>query len=245
MADPQDRKTAPGQLQESLKEHGQDARATWEFEGAEIVKRGGAYLPHWTSEGATYSVTFRLADSLPRAVLESYLRERHEVVKRAEAAGRAMTESEQARLRELHSEGVEKYLDAGHGDCVLRHDDAARIVRDALEHFDGQKYDIRAWCVMPNHVHVVTRPRPGHELSSVLHSWKSYTSNQINKRRGRKGTLWQPEYYDHLLRDAEDFDHAIRYVLANPGAAGLVDWPWCGTTFGDSIKRSEGPTKPW
>ncbi|HNQ24517.1 MAG TPA: transposase [Phycisphaerae bacterium] len=216
--------------------HGQDARATYElvpYNPREVSVRYSAYLPHWEQEGATYAVTFRLADSLPREVLEGWLRERQAIVRRAEAAGRCLTATEQRRLRELHSERVEKYLDTGRGACALKDERAARIVRDALLHFDGERYDVIVWCVMPNHVHVVVRPRPGHELSSILHSWKSFTSNEVNKVLGLQSALWQPDSFDHLIRDTEDLERSVQYVLDNPGAAGLSNWPWagCGTAF--------------
>ena len=81
---------------------------------------------------------------------------------------------------------------------------------------------------MPNHVHVIFRPLSGHELPKIVHSWKSFTSKQINRRLDRQGSLWMDEYYDHLIRDEKDFKNQVDYVLANPEKAGLQDWPWCG-----------------
>jgi len=207
--------------------HGQDARAT---EGS-LVIRQGAYLPHWTCEGATYSVAFRLADSLPEPIVEAWKLERDKIASNAQSQNRALTEHEEKRLRHLYSEKVEKYLDAGHGECWLKDGRIAVIVRDALRHFDNQRYDIVAWCVMPNHVHAVVRPKAGHDLSGILHSWKSFTANRINQMLGRTGAVWQAESYDHLIRDEQDFQHAVAYVLDNPKAAGLEDWPWCGMGF--------------
>ena len=210
----------------------------------EVQKRDGAYLPHWTAEGATYSVTFRLEDSLPKTVLEGFLREREEIVKRAGKAGRDLTATEEKRLRELFSEKVERFLDAGHGECLLKDGRLAELVRDALAHFDGQRYDVLAWCVMPNHVHVIVRPRAGHELSDILHSWKSFTGNQINRLLERTGTLWQAESFDHLIRDAEDGERSVAYVLANPESAGLKDWKWCGMGFQPmSVQAQDEPAR--
>jgi REP element-mobilizing transposase RayT len=211
----------------------------WELEPGEITKRDGAYLPHWTSEGATYAVTFRLADSLPRVALEAFRREREQLFDRARGAKRDLNPHERERLREFHADKIERLLHAGHGECVLSEALAARIVRNALAHFDGQRYDILAWCVMPNHVHVVLRPRGGHELHRILHSWKSFTSNAINRLLGRSGALWQAEYFDHLIRDADDLEKSIRYVLENPHAAGLRDWQWCGTAF-QAVAQTHG-----
>jgi REP element-mobilizing transposase RayT len=203
----------------------------WDFQQAAIAKRAGAYLPHWSAVGATYAVTFRLADSLPFAVLEALLGERKEITLRAQAAGRDLTFSEASRLRELHAAKIEGILDAGQGSCLLRQANVAQIVKNALAYFNGERYDILAWCIMPNHVHVVVCPRPSHELPTILHSWKSFTSNQINKLMGRSGPLWQAEYFDHLIRDADDLERSIRYVLENPRSAGLCDWPWSGRSL--------------
>jgi menaquinone-specific isochorismate synthase len=203
----------------------------WDFQYAEVAKREGAFLPHWSAQGATYAVTFRLADSLPRVALESFLRERQHLLEEARSNGRELTTHESTRLRKLHSARIEAFLDSGKGECVLRHAEVAQIVKNALHHFQGQRYDILAWCVMPNHVHVVVRPHPGHGLPAILQSWKSFTANLINKSLDRTGTLWQAEYFDHLIRDADDLEHSIRYVLENPKSAGLSDWAWSGTSF--------------
>jgi REP element-mobilizing transposase RayT len=215
----------------------QDSRAKkerasdWDFRSAEIAKRVGAFLPHWSAKGATYAVTFRLADSLPRVVLEAFLRERRQLLVESRSKGRELTTRESKRLHELHSARIEAFLDSGKGGCVLRDANHAQIVKDALRYFDCQRYDILAWCVMPNHVHVVVRPYPGHELRAILQSWKSFTANSINKLLGRNGALRQAEYFDHLIRDDDDLEHSIRYVLENPKSAGLSDWPWSGTSF--------------
>ena len=139
-----------------------------------------------------------------------------------------VTPAEQARLRKLFSERVERYLDAGHGACWLQRDDVAQIVANALRYFDGKRYRLWAWCIMPNHVHVVVQPLAGYELPSILHSWKSYTANEINKLLKRTGTVWQTEYYDHLVRNDPDFQHCVEYTLHNPEQAGLKGWKWHG-----------------
>lgn len=139
------------------------------------------YLPHLKAKGATYFVTFRLADTLPREVLDGYRFERAEILRRAEAAGRELTPADQRRLADLYSQQVESYLDAGHGQCWLKHKAIGRMVANALRHFDGERYDLHAWVVMPNHVHVVVTPREGATLSSILHSWKSFTAHEVQK----------------------------------------------------------------
>ncbi|MBN1556506.1 MAG: class I tRNA ligase family protein [Phycisphaerae bacterium] len=207
-----------------------------------IDKRQGAFLPHWTQKGATYSVSFRLVDSLPRNVLESWRIERQSILDRAEKQNRSLTRQEEKELAKLYSQRVEAFLDVGHGQCYLRNDEVAEMVKNALLHFDGDRYDLIAWCIMPNHVHVVIRPKPEYELSKILQSWKSFTAKQANTILGLEGTFWQQEYYDHLIRDEEDFCHAVNYVLSNPGNAGLENWLWVGrTNQGQDAPETLGP----
>ncbi len=193
-----------------------------------ITKRHGAKLPHWTQAGATYAVTFRLADSLPATVVESWKRERAEIQQRAEAQNRSLTWQERKELLQLYSARVDSVLNSGQGACYLKDERIAGIVQDALEHFHGEHYELIGWAIMPNHVHVVVRPLGAHPLPDILHSWKSFTAKQANKVLNRQGQFWQDEYYDHLIRDEEDFHHALQYVLSNPERAGLPDWPWVG-----------------
>jgi REP element-mobilizing transposase RayT len=158
-----------------------------------------------------------------------------------------LSDVEAKRLDKLFSARVEKYLDEGQGKCWMRRDDVAAIVAGALQHFDGQRYRLAAWCVMPNHVHAILQPLPGHDLPDILHAWKSFTANEANKKMGRSGEFWQPEYYDHLIRDEEDFARQIDYVLTDPARSGLQDWKWisrgpgsggtgCGTGCGTGFQ---------
>lgn len=188
--------------------------------------RHGARLPHWTREGSTYAVTFRLADSLPRAALDSWAFEREDVIRTAARQGRPLTSYEAKRLDALFSEKVDRYLDEGRGECWLQIEETARLVADALGVFHGTRYRLHAWCIMPNHVHVVAQPLSGHDLPEILHSWKSYTANNVNQVVGRRGRFWAVEYYDHLIRDERDFKSQVEYVLANPQKAGLKNWKW-------------------
>ncbi len=193
--------------------------------------RQGAYLPHWTQSGATYAVTFRLIDSLPKNILADWEFERRDILRTAGLQKREISKVEQERLARLFSEKIERYLDEGHGECWLSEARIASVVRDALSHFENKHYQLAAWCIMPNHVHVVVRPKSGHTLTQILHSWKSFTAKQANRVLNREGTVWQPETYDRLVRNEQEFRNQIRYVLENPDKAGLKAWPWRGTGF--------------
>ncbi|MGV3618640.1 MAG: circularly permuted type 2 ATP-grasp protein [Fimbriimonas sp.] len=203
----------------------------------EIQKRQGAYLPHWTKEGATYAVTYRLADSVPASVTEEWRIER-EPIQELERQG-LLSARQKLETEKLFSDRIERFLDEGYGSCVLQRPEIASIVKDNLAHFDGSRYRLHAWSIMPNHVHVVVEPLAGQDLKSVLHSWKSYTANQINAALGERGERWQKEYFDHLIRDEVDLIAQIAYVEANPARAGLTEWPWV-STHGQAARDTHG-----
>jgi len=123
------------------------------------------------------------------------------------------------------------------GSCLLKIPQAAKIVQKALLFFEGKRYYLSAWCIMPNHIHLILAPIGEHRLSEILHSLKSYTSNQINKALGRKGPLWERESFDHLIRSTDPYEKFISYIELNPVEAGLCqkpeDWAYssCGAGF--------------
>ena len=188
-------------------------------------------LPHLKREGGAYFVTFRLAGTLPAEVLQQFKRERELIVAQALAAKRPLTWHEQEELFRWYSSRVDGYLDAGHGECFLKQPAVADLVAGALRFFEGQRYELRSWVVMPNHVHLVVWPKPPNTLSEVLHSWKSFTANEANKLLVRVGNpFWQDESYDHLVRDDTDMARCCQYTLMNPVNARLCsrpeDWKW-------------------
>ena len=196
-----------------------------------ILIRNRGHLPHWEGEGATYFVTFRLADSLPTSVLERIQAEKRSIIRTADQLRRALSPDERRKLQRLSSPIVEGFLDKGLGACHLRNPLLANEVADTIRHFDEQRYRLFAWCVMPNHVHVVFKTFPGSKLSTIIHSWKSYTAKIANRILGTAGPFWQREYYDHLIRDQGELERAIRYVAQNPEKAELTGWRWvwqCG-----------------
>ena len=175
--------------------------------------------PHWTQEGCTYFVTFRLADSIPQNRIREYEELRH---KWEEHHQPPYSEQEKNRFNELFSEQVNEWLDGGAGSCCLQNPEVSRIVADTLLHFDGERYELDEWVVMPNHVHVLLKPHSEFELSTILHTWKSYSAHAINEELGRDGRLWQPESYDHIVRDEEELSRIRNYIRHNPEKAGLT-----------------------
>ena len=120
---------------------------------------------------------------------------------------------------------MDKYLDEGHGTRPLADARVAGLIQNALLHFDGERYQLHAWVVMPNHVHVLLSPIEGHSLTEITHSWKSFTANQANKLLGRTGEFWQRESFDRFIRNEEHFAAEVDYIERNPVAAGLCRTP--------------------
>lgn len=200
------------------KDCGQDARAP---QRTPKFWHSRGYLPHCDLPGLLQFVTFRLADSLPADAL----------------AGLSGDRDHQ------HSK-IETLLDAGYGECWLRQPEIAVIVENSLLNFDGQRYLLLAWCVMPNHVHVLIQTRENWSLSNIVHSWKSYTSNAINRHLGRNGAVWMADYFDRYIRDDFHLAAVIEYIHGNPVKAGLVEdesaWRYSSRSAGRSGGRSAG-----
>jgi REP element-mobilizing transposase RayT len=182
------------------------------------VEKHTTVLPHWEQPGASYFVTFRLADALPRQKLDNWKRERDAWL---EAHPQPWSEEVEKEYHERFSSTIEGWLDAGHGSCVLRDPNAARIVGDALNHFEGVRCVQHEWVVMPNHVHALFTLLGEHPLDELLHSWKSFTSNRIHEMTGVDGHLWQRDYFDRLIRDETHFRNCVRYIRKNPAKARL------------------------
>lgn len=182
------------------------------------------HLPHWRQQGATYFVTFRLGDALPQDRLRSLRAERLQWTRKHP---RPVSPSESRKFQALFSAKIEQYLAAGYGACWLKLSRVANVVQKAMLHFDGVRYCLGSYVIMPNHVHTLVTPAAGHELSAILHSWKSYTSNAINKLLNRHGELWQGESFDHMLRDEDELRHYQRYIADNPVNAGLNEQEYC------------------
>ena len=170
-------------------------------------------LPHWQQTGAVYFVTFRLGDSVPQPLLAQWEDEREAWLRWHPQPWTPEIERE---YHERFSGAMERWLDAGHGSCVLRDPANAAIVGEALRYFDGGRVAQLAWIVMPNHVHALFVLHAGWTLEQMIHSWKLFTARQINARLGRKGSLWMRDYFDRLVRDDRHFANCVRYIRRNP-----------------------------
>ena len=197
------------------------------------------YLPHVKREGARYFVTFRLADSLPKDVLlriqaerSARLSQHHQRLASAKRLGPAApADAELENIERDYFRQVEHYLDKGAGECWLRQPRIADLVADAVRFFAGERYLLHAWVLMPNHVHAVLWPMPNHTLSRILQSLKRFTAREANKVLNRSGeAFWQPESFDHWIRNDEEQERCCRYVVHNPVKARLCTtpegWKW-------------------
>ena len=204
---------------------GSDSPARASRAGTAVHIRHGSRYPHWTKPGGIYAVTSRLADSVPQSKVREWMAERHDIVRTAEMLKRNLTAQELSIVRRLDLR-LDRLLNKGYGSCLLALPGVAEIVADTFMHFHKKRYRLYAWCIMPNHIHVVVQPFASYTLSDIHHSWKSFTAKKANAITGRSGTFWQSEYYDHLIRDEQDFQHAVSYTWNNPEAAGIRNWRW-------------------
>lgn len=199
-------------------------------------------LPHWRQAGCTYFVTFRLADSIPKSVWQELECER---ARWQRARGIEPDNCDWKHLfaklpiqeRRLYEQRVgrmlNKSLDDCHGSCALRDPAIGNTVAVALDYFHGSRVFTGDYVVMPNHVHVLLTPMDGFELEDVLHSIKSYTSNEINRAMEQDGNLWQRESYDHIVRDAEQLQAYQQYIADNPvkGRLNVGEYVWSQAAY--------------
>jgi putative transposase len=210
-------------------------------------------LPHWYRPGFAHFVTYRLAGSI-RPIILRQLREERE--RRLQA--RPPDGVDQNRHRdEIHKIMFDKYdrvLDTESRVRWLANESIASVVRENLYHHHGSKYELLAYTIMPNHVHLVLQPfesalltgavadaaSVGNDddseiafetpdsrsvLSGIMHSLKSYTANRANKTLNRSGKFWQKEPYDHWILDVDELERIVSYIAANPVRAGLCAEP--------------------
>ena len=180
------------------------------------------YLPHRDEPGLIQFVTFRLADAFPAEL-------------RPEWEGLLKIEDDRQRRIKL-----EAYLDLGRGECHLRRADLAAMVEGSLLFRHGLHYELRAWVIMPNHVHLLFRVQDV-PMWQLVDAWKGFTAKAANRLLGRKGRFWQEGYWDTYMRDDEHEARARRYIENNPTKAKLAafarDWPWSSARFRDAYER--------
>lgn len=172
------------------------------------------YLPHLESPDLIQFITFRLADSLPADFIQT---------QEKKLRSKLITESE-------YHYAINLKLDTGTGGSFLRDPEIAKLVCEAILYFNGEKFDLHNWVVMPNHAHLLVKTIGDHTLSETMHSIKSFSASAANKLLGRKGRFWAPDYFDRFIRGRTHFMNVMRYIDENPVKARLCDspdnYPW-------------------
>ena len=198
------------------------------------------HLPHWRQEGATYAVTFRQADSIPQAHLQSLKRWRS-IWEQQHPEPRSEIEWKQ--FAKAITNKTERWIDEGYGSCVFRESRFYRMMSDSLLHFQIQRHFTSSFVVMTNHVHAVIRPMSSFELEDCLQRMKQYVSTHIHRTLKKEGALWEDESYDRIVRDEEHLWKVVQYIGRNPRKAGIQveqlvrwihpDWQAAGWDFRD------------
>ena len=189
-------------------------------------------LPHWFQPGVATFITFRTKDSMPKTVVDSWHREieqwlmEHEVETTNQSELLPVTDSLPKHLRskynKMKSQGWHERLDHCLGSCPFRDQDLAAIVSDTLKFFDGDRYDLASFVIMPNHVHVLVQFRAQFNLKKQTASWLRFSAREINRQLNLTGPFWQSEPFDHLIRSEEQFFYLSDYIRDNPKKAGLA-----------------------
>jgi putative transposase len=199
------------------------------FDPEKPVVSSRGHLPHWDQEDATYFITWRTADSIPLSVWNDWRQRREGWLRRhginpSESDWRSAFEElseEQRKEFRRFAKDLENEMDSCHGECLLRDPECAGIVENALRHFDGHRYTLGDFVIMPNHVHLLVAGMPRRAMLAQVTSWKKWSAIQVNKRLGRSGRFWQDEHFDHLVRGEMAFERFRRYIAENPGKAKL------------------------
>jgi len=187
-------------------------------------------LPHLSQPEVIYFVTFRLADSLPAEVIRRWKDERASWLQLHPDPWPPEVEREYHQKFTLR---LERWLDAGHGSCILRHPEMRAEVEASLLHDHGKHYDLGVWVIMPNHVHVLLQSLSPMPVPQLLSAAKGFSARRINEKLGEQGSLWMSESFDHIVRGMESLKKFQRYIANNPTRAGLpaeafsYDQRWC------------------
>ena len=188
------------------------------FDWGAVKRSHHRHLPQLDQPGAIYFVTFRLADSVPQKVLKRWLYER-EGWRRSHPE--PWDEDMLKEYRRFFTVQLERWLDAGYGECVLRDERCRTEVAERLLFKHGSDYDLGDWVVMPNHAHVLLQPHGGISLDAIMKPVKGVSARNINYLLGRSGALWMEESFSHIVRSVEQLKKFQHYIQNNPLKARL------------------------
>ena len=171
-------------------------------------------LPHMHQEGVIQYITFRLNDSLPQKARDEI---KNRLTNFKENNPEPWDNNTTYRYWTLMGKLQSRLLDNGYGNCILKDPEVRKIVDDAIIHCNGLTYELIAYVVMPNHVHMLIKPIEQHSVMSIMQSLKSFTASRINRLTGNKGPVWMKRYYDRMVRNPRDLEHYVKYIACNPG----------------------------
>ncbi len=185
------------------------------------------FRPHWSQAGAIVCMTFRTHDSIPREVLKQWECDKQVWTDRRGYTGHwttvlpTLSGAEQNQFQRTFNPVREDFLDNCLGKCLLRNQELAAIVADSLMYFDGSRYRMGDFVVMPNHCHLLAAFATAETMNAQTDSWLHYTAYRINRAIGQKGKFWQQEAFDHLVRSPEQYRYLRQYIAQNPEKARL------------------------
>jgi putative transposase len=201
------------------------------FDPVAPVSSTSRFLPHWQQETVTYFLTFRTADSIPKEVIRNWQKERLEWLKSqgidcetaesVEAIAKRLPAKVLARFREYSFNSFDGILDICHGACPFKEPGLAAMVGKSLLFFDGVRYVMSDFVVRLNHVHLLVGLMPEVSLTVQCESWKRFTATELNKQLNSSGRFWQPEQFDHIVRNSDQFEYFQQYIAENPKKAKL------------------------
>jgi REP element-mobilizing transposase RayT len=180
-------------------------------------------LPHWSQEGCTYFATFRLADSVAAPVWRKWQQQRAAWLN---MHPKPWDQTTQKDYNTKFPAQMELWLDAGYGSCALKNPALREIATTSMHHFDGHRFTLGDYIIMPNHVHVLVTPHPGHTLASILTGWKRVSGHKIISLIGNPKPFWMTEDFDHAIRSERQLKHFKNYIAQNPIKAGLPTGSW-------------------
>jgi putative transposase len=180
-------------------------------------------LPHWSQDGCTYFVTFRLADSVAAPVWKQWKEQRATWLATHPKPWDSETQKD---FNTKFPAQMELWLDAGYGSCALRDPVLRGLIAKAIHHFDNHHFTLGDYVLMPNHVHVLVTPHPGHTLEAFLTGWKRVSGHAILHHSGGAKPFWMSEDFDHVVRSEKQLLHFKNYIAENPRKAGLRPGSW-------------------
>lgn len=192
-------------------------------------------LPHLQPPGGEYFITFNLQGSLPKKVISDMRAFRKEQFK-SSSSGKFPQDKASEIERKIFLTYESVLDDSTSGPQWLKKASIAEVIKKSIHYRDNIFYDLYAYCIMSNHVHIVFKHltnnssiKSKHPITDIMGSLKKFTSRNCNIYLNRSGAFWQSESFDRLIRNNNELTNVISYTIHNPVRAGLINkwenWP--------------------